>query len=84
MGMTLNEAQAFRLPNGKSMGEATIEDWKDASAVFADVAAKLRAADGRYLSKADKDALQQDLQVVRKFVEAASVIKAHLSGHAVG
>jgi hypothetical protein len=83
MGMTLKEALAFRLPNGKSMGDATVEDWADAHAVMAEVAAKFEAANTRYMSEANRDKVQHHLEVVREFVEAANIIKTHLMWSAI-
>ena len=35
MTMTLKEAQAFKLPNGKTAGEASPQDWNEALEFFA-------------------------------------------------
>jgi hypothetical protein len=65
MTMTLKQALAFRLPNGKTIADASTEDWLGAYAFY----------DAEDLDEQTKEALQASLDRTRDFKEAMKVIE---------
>jgi hypothetical protein len=66
MTMTLKQALAFRLPNGKTIADASTEDWLEAYAFY----------DTEDLGElSTEEALQASLDRNRDFMEALKVIE---------
>ena len=68
MAMTLDQALAFRLPNGTTIAKASTQDWLDAYVVY----------DTEDLDELDTvEALQASIDKNRGFREALKVIEAN-------
>ena len=65
MTMTLKQALAFRLPNGKTIADASTEDWLGAYALY----------DTEDLDEPSKEALQASLDRIREFRKPMKVIE---------
>ncbi len=68
MTMTLKQALAFRLPNGKTIADASTEDWLEAYALY----------DTEDLDELSIEEAQASLDRTRDFKEALKVIEENL------
>jgi hypothetical protein len=76
--MTLEQALAFRLPGGKTLGEARREDWARVASFYVDEAAELASVDPTKMSPDAKRQWQAAMDRQREFHEAVAVVKAYL------
>ena len=78
MTMTLEEAFAFRLPNGKTLMEASWEDWKRFEESMDSELERAKLLNPATMTEEDRRHHQATADRRRDFNEAAAVIKEHL------
>jgi hypothetical protein len=76
--MTLEEALAFKLPGGKTLGAARREDWAAVASFYVDEAAKLASANPSRLSAEERSRWQAAMKRQSDFREAVALVKAYL------
>jgi hypothetical protein len=80
--MTLQEALAFRLPDGKTLGKASAKDWAAVARFYVDEAARLGDTDITKLGSHEKAQWQAAMDRQRDFRTAVAVVKEWLQGKA--
>ena len=78
MPAELEKAFAYRLPNGKTVGEASPDDWQENAAVLKKEAERIHALDPATMTEQDCQRLQAAEDRLREFDKAMEVIEAHL------
>jgi hypothetical protein len=78
MAMTLEQALAFRLPNGKTMGEASKEDWQEAVEFFEAENDRYNELDPITMTQEDRDQIQASLDRHNEWEEANSAIEKEM------
>ena len=78
MTMTLKEALAFKLPNGKTLGEASPQDWNEAVEFFAKEHERVEDIDPATMTAEDSQRLQANCDRASDFHKALQAIKENL------
>ncbi len=77
--MSLKEALAFRMPGGKTLGEASPEDW-DEVAEFSEIELeRIAELDPATMTAEDGQRVQASLDRCRDFQRAMAAVRKHFS-----
>ena len=76
--MSLKQALAFRLPSGKTLGEASPEDWNEAVEFCAKEQERVKDIDPATMTAEDSQRLQAIYDRARDFHKALQAIKENL------
>lgn len=79
--MTLQQALAFRLPDGKPLSEATPKVWQKAQDFYVNELKRFETLERSMVTQADCQRVQLALEHSSVFLEAVSVIVAHLASN---
>jgi len=76
--MTLKEALAFRLTNGKTLGETSPEDWLEEYEDSEFQRVELNALDPATMTAEDRQRIRAAIDYRNDFSKALSIVKDHL------
>ena len=79
MTMTLKQALAFKLPNGKTLGEASLQDCNEAVEFCAKEQERVKDIDPATMTAEDSQRLQANYDRARDLNKALQAIKENLS-----
>ncbi len=79
MTMTLKQALAFKLPNGKTLGEASPQDWNEAVEFCAKEQERVKDIDPATMTAEDSQRLQASYDRASDLNKALQAIKENLS-----